>query len=327
MDSKGLNFFIGLFVVAGVSSIFIIGLWLARKDTAEDTIPYEVFFEESVSGLSVGSKVSYRGIRIGSVTYIGIKPDNPQFVLVRVLINKAYQIKKGDVASLKLEGITGSSYIDIGGAEQGSAILSSTSDSPATIPSTKSELGKLVQGLPELVNEGIVLVNRFSEMLNQENRNQLTAILTNANEITASLAGQSEKINAVLTTANDTGVELIALSQSINEVVTKLDSLVFTVQITADSANELITSDGTELVKEWQTTAQSLRALTESAHSLLDANQESLQYFSQDGLQEFTLFLQEARLLVSGLTRVVDRIESSGARFLLDQYNPEIDPN
>jgi len=327
MDSKGLNFFIGLFVVAGVSSIFIIGLWLARKDTAEDMIPYEVFFEESVSGLSVGSKVSYRGIRIGSVTYLGIKPDNPQFVLVRVLINKAYQIKKGDVASLKLEGITGSSYIDIGGAEQGSAILSSTSDSPATIPSTKSELGKLVQGLPELVNEGIVLVNRFSEMLNQENRNQLTAILTNANEITASLAGQSEKISAVLTTANDTGLELIALSQSINEVVTKLDSLVTTVQITADNTNELISGDGTELVKEWQTTAQSLSALTESAHSLLDANQESLQYFSQDGLQEFTLFLQEARLLVSGLTRVVDRIESSGARFLLDQYNPEIDPN
>ena len=60
MESKGFNFLVGLFVVAGVSAIFAIGLWLARVDTAEKTLPYEILFEESVSGLSLGSKVSYR---------------------------------------------------------------------------------------------------------------------------------------------------------------------------------------------------------------------------------------------------------------------------
>lgn len=327
MESKGFNFVIGLFVVAGISGIFIIGLWLAKTGSTEKFTPYEVLFEESVSGLSVGSKVSYRGIRIGSVNDIGIKPNNPRFVLVRIAIKEGYQIHKGDIASLKLEGITGTSYIDIQGAERGSELLSSTPESPATIPSQKSELRRLVQGVPDLVNEATKLAQRFGEILNQENRDQLTTILTNVNKVTAILAEQSENINTVIATANDAGNELVALSQSIKKVVIKVDSLVDTLQLAADGASELIDDDGTKMVKEWEATAQSLRLLSESVRSFIGANEDSLQYFSQEGLYEFTLFLQEARHLVAGLTRVVDRIESSGARFLLDQNNPEIDPN
>ena len=325
MDSKGFNFVIGLFVVAGIAGIFITGLWLAKTGSNEQITPYEVLFEESVSGLSVGSKVSYRGIRIGSVTYIGIKPDDPQYVLVRIAIKEGYPLHQGDIASLKMEGITGTSFIDIEGAELGSEIISSTPENPAIIPSRRSELGRLVKGMPDLINEGTILAQRFSEMLNQENRDQLSSILTNANQISAMLAEQGENVTTLLVTANDAGTELVTVSQSLREVVTKIDSLVDTLDVTADGANQLITNDGTRLVKEWETTAQSLRRLSDSAQGFLDANEASLDHFSQEGLFELTMFLQEARLLVAGLTRVVDRIESSGARFLLDQHNPEVD--
>lgn len=327
MESKGFNFIIGLFVVVGIAAIFVIGLWLAKTGSSEKVTPYEILFEESVSGLSVGSKVSYRGIRIGSVTFIGIKPDDPQFVLVRVAINDGHPIHQGDVASLKLEGITGTSYIDIEGAEWGSEIIQSTPETPATIPSRRSELGRLVQGLPDLINEGTVLAQRFSEILNQGNRDQLTSILANINQITAMLAEQSDNLDTVIATADDVGDELIAMSRSVQEVAAKADSLVDTLQVTADSTNEIIAGDVNELVQEWQATAQSLRKLSDSAHGFLAANETSLEHFSQEGLYELTLFLQEARHLVAGLIRVVDRIESSGARFLLDQHNPEIDPN
>ena len=327
MESKGFNFIIGLFVVVGIAAIFVIGLWLAKTGSSEKVTPYEILFEESVSGLSVGSKVSYRGIRIGSVSSITIKPDNPQYVQVRINIKEAYQVHEGDVASLKLEGITGTSYIDIEGALRGSELLHSTVDSPAIIPSRKSELERVVQGIPELINEATLLARRFGEAMNQENRDQFTSILTNVNQITQTLAEQSGNIGKALATVNDTGSELIELSRSIQKVVVKLDTLVDTLHVTAAETNVLISGDVTTLVNEWRETGQSLKDLTASARNVLDTNQESLQYFSQEGLYELTLFLQEARLLVAGLTRVVDRIESSGARFLLDQYNPEIDPN
>lgn len=327
MESKSLNFIIGLFVVLGIAAIFTIGLWLTQTGSQEKTIPYEVHLGESVSGLSVGSKVSYRGIRIGSVTSIGIKPEDPRFVVVGIAVNESYPIHQGDTAALKLEGITGISYIDIEGAEWGSEIINSSPENIAVIPSRTSELGQLVKGMPELINEGTVLAQRFSELLDEENRDQFSAILTNINQITAMLAEQGEQINAVLLTAEDAGKELIDVSRSLQNVAVKIETLVDTLQVTADGTNQLISEDGAELVAEWKTTAQSLRQLSQSAQDFVVANEDSLHHFSQEGLYEFTLFLQEARYLVAGLTRVVDRIEASGARFLLDQHNPEVDAN
>lgn len=327
MEAKKFNFVIGLFVVAGIAGIFIVGLWLAKTGSNEKVTPYEVLFEDSVSGLSVGSKVSYRGIRIGSVTSIGIKPDDPQFVLVRIAVKEGYPIHQGDTASLKMEGITGTSYIDIQGAEWDSEMIESTSENPATIPSRRSELGRLVKGLPDLINEGTILAQRFSEMVNEQNRDQLTAILTNINEITTILVQQIENIDKVLVTADEAGNEVITASRSVQKSAARIDALVETLQATADDTSQLISEDGAELAGEWKTTAQSWRELSDTAQSFLVANEDSLHHFSQEGLYEFTLFLQEARLLVAGLSRVVDRIESSGARFLLDQDNPEIDPN
>jgi phospholipid/cholesterol/gamma-HCH transport system substrate-binding protein len=327
MESKSLNFVIGLFVVAGIAAIFIVGLWLTRNGSSEKTIPYYVLFEDSVAGLSVGSKVSYRGIRIGTVAYIGIKPDDPQFVAVRMAIGENYPIRQGDMASLKLEGITGSSYIDIEGAEWGSETVESTPENIATIPSRRSELGQLVKGLPELINEGTELVQRFSDLLDEENREQVTSILANIDQLTGALAEQGENVDALLLTANDAGTELIEVSRSLQDVVTKVDSLMETLQVTAEGTNQLITEDGAELVEEWKTTARSLREVSDTAQNFLVANEDSLEHFSQEGLYELTLFLREARHLVAGLTRVVDRIEASGARFLLDQHNPEVDPN
>lgn len=324
MESKGLNFIIGFFVLVGIASIFIVGLWLAHKDSIDRTITYEIHFEESVSGLSVGSRVSYRGIRIGSVSEIKIHPEDPQLVVVRVNIDELYPIHRGDVASLKLEGITGTSYIDIEGADRDSELLTGSPGRPAIIPSRQSDLGQLVKGIPDLINEGTILMNQFNKLLNPENRDQFAAILAQVNEITASLASQSKNIDEVLTTANRAGEAMIALSASIQDAAARVDGLIGTLQGTADGVNELVTGSGTDMVKHWQATAQSLTELSDSAQALIDTNKESLQHFSQDGLYEFSLFLHEARLLVASLTRVLENIESSGARFLLDQQSPEI---
>jgi phospholipid/cholesterol/gamma-HCH transport system substrate-binding protein len=327
MDSKGFNFFVGLFVVAGIIGIFATGLWLARTDSTDNSTAYQIYFEESVSGLDVGSRVSYRGISIGTVSAINIRPDDPEYVQVRVMIKDAYPIHRGDVASLKLEGITGTSYVNIEGAQRGSEVLRSSTGKPAVIPSQKSDLEQLVQGVPALISEGTVLAQRFGEILNQQNRDEFTLILSNISKITNDLVEQSDAFGTTLATINATGKEVITLSRSLGDVAAKTDTLIDRMNNTADNANQLITQDTRRLISQWQDSAQSLRALTESAQTMLSANQDSLEHFSQEGLYELTLFLQEARLLVAGLTRVVDRVESSGARFLLDQHNPEIDPN
>jgi phospholipid/cholesterol/gamma-HCH transport system substrate-binding protein len=326
MDSKGYHFFIGLFVIFGITAIFVTGVWLSRQDSTKKTTPYEIHFEESVSGLNIGSWVNYRGIRIGSVIYMGIKPDNPQLVLVRISVQDDHQLRQGDVASLTFGGITGAAFINIEGAVPGSKVIQSSETDTAVIPSRKSEFEQLVQGVPELISQSTILVQRFATILNQDNQEQLKGILTNVNAISTSLVNQNENISRMFVTIQDAATEFKALSISLNQTITKVDTLVTRLNTTVDGVNVLITDDAKDLINEWEITANSLKTLADSANDVLAANQDSLQQFSQEGLNEFVHFLQEARVLVAGLSRVVDRIESSGARFLLDQHTPEIYP-
>src|SRR5678816_4633264 len=71
MSQKANYFKLGLFVIgavaAGVAVLLIIGTgrWLKPR-TAMET-----YFNESVQGLDIGSKMKYRGVVIGEVTAIG----------------------------------------------------------------------------------------------------------------------------------------------------------------------------------------------------------------------------------------------------------------
>ncbi|MDJ0623525.1 MAG: MlaD family protein [Desulfocapsaceae bacterium] len=326
MNSHGSHFIIGLFVLAGIIGTFVFGLWLADSGRDTPTTPYIIHFEESVAGLRVGSRVSYRGIPIGFVGSIRIKPDDPEHVSVLVNIEEQYRLRQGDVASLKLEGITGTSYINIEGAGQDTPFIDSSEDEVAVIPSQKSELELVVQGFPDLLNQASVVLNRIGELLNKENRLQIEAILTNLNTLTESLASQDENITNMFVTVNNAGEKIISLSEALEDVVGEVGIIMARVDELIEGVDTVVTEDGQQLISEWQKTAISLRKVAGSLNLLLDDNEESLEHFSREGLKEFTLFMQEARILVAGLTRVVESLESSGARFLLDQHVPEINP-
>ena len=97
MSQKANYFKLGLFVigalVAGIVVILVIGSgrWFERKSTIES------YFNESVQGLDIGSKLKYRGVVIGEVTkisftYVVYQQDLPmsqrfRYVLVESQIN------------------------------------------------------------------------------------------------------------------------------------------------------------------------------------------------------------------------------------------------
>src|SRR5215831_17305796 len=96
MALKANYFKLGLFVigaiVAGVIVLVIIGSgrWFQPKVTVES------YFNESVQGLDIGSKLKYRGVAIGQVTRIGFSynkyqldrpiSDRARYVLVEAQI-------------------------------------------------------------------------------------------------------------------------------------------------------------------------------------------------------------------------------------------------
>lgn len=141
MSLRANYFKLGLFVIgaviAGIILLVVIGSgrWFAPKLTIE------TYFNESVQGLDLGSKLKYRGVAIGEVTRIGFtynkyeldKPmtDRQRYVLVEAQIEPrllggraaAGDLTQPDAAKLEVErglrvrlapqGITGTSYLEI----------------------------------------------------------------------------------------------------------------------------------------------------------------------------------------------------------------------
>jgi len=181
MSLKANYFKLGLFVigaiVAGVIVLVVIGSgrWFQPKLTIE------TYFNESVQGLDIGSKLKYRGVAIGEVTRIGFtynkyQLDRPmteraRYVLVEAQIeprllggraaagditspqNAKMETDKGLRVRLAPQGITGTSYLEIDYIDPPPPILSIDWTPDNTyIPSAPSTFTALINSASEIMD-------------------------------------------------------------------------------------------------------------------------------------------------------------------------------
>lgn len=122
---------LGIFVLTGIC-LLIIGLFmLGLSESLKPKINFMTYFDESVQGLETGSPVKFRGVTIGKVTRIAIRPEDN---LIRVDMqampssiepsqsgsepvdffnNLEQEVKKGLRCRMELKGITGMKYVEL----------------------------------------------------------------------------------------------------------------------------------------------------------------------------------------------------------------------
>ncbi len=197
MNDTRSNYKLGLFVFLALVVLFVVLFILGGRTIFEPKIIIETYFDESISGLEVGSPVRYRGITVGEVSSIELsdalyeqsipREQRKSYVVVRSEItaaNKTVQewkrnidisINRGLRATTQLAGITGQQYLsfDYSGFDVGLE-FSWESEYPY-IPSTKSSTGKIVSGIQHLIDrldeadiEKLVInINQLIETLNR----------------------------------------------------------------------------------------------------------------------------------------------------------------
>ena len=81
MENERHYFRVGLFVLGGALLALIFTLWLTTKPD-DQYQRYRIRFAESVSGLSNGSAVKFRGVSVGNVESIVIDPSDSRLIQV-----------------------------------------------------------------------------------------------------------------------------------------------------------------------------------------------------------------------------------------------------
>ena len=166
METDRHYFFEGLFIIVlslGAAFAFV---WLSGTGHRDDVL-YRIRFDESVSGLSVGDPVKFRGVDVGTVKAMSLDLQDPKLVEVDVALRKNAPIKTDTKASLKLKGITGVLFIELNGGSPDAQPLAAATPAGRVpeIPSEKSPLTTALEALPKAIDRFVALENHAGKVL------------------------------------------------------------------------------------------------------------------------------------------------------------------
>jgi phospholipid/cholesterol/gamma-HCH transport system substrate-binding protein len=200
MENERHYFLVGLFVLGGVLAIFVFTIWLTARDDSKYQ-EYRIHFAESVSGLSNGSDVKFRGVKVGNVKSIIIDPKDSRLIEVDILLLKSTPVKADTKANLKLQGITGVVFIELLGGDpsEPNLVNKDNQDQIPEIPAQQSSLNALIDRVPILLDKASASIDRFNKLLSDENLNATSYMLKNGDATMSQLhsivGGSSKNIN------------------------------------------------------------------------------------------------------------------------------------
>ena len=295
---------LGAFVVGSVLVGLAAAVVLAAQALQVVAVSYKSYFDEAVTGLEVGSPVSFRGVKIGNVSAIDVAPDRRHVeityslgvkVLKRLGLAGETNGKETRISvppDLRVQiastGLTGTKYLQIDFFNTGGApplelpfpvpenYIPAT---PSTMKGLEDAVVRAVDMIPDLAHELGAVVARVNLILDDANRRGLpgkaAATLNNANQLLASLQLKLDQLR-VEQLSRDASATLkgaaLALAK-MNRVLDRLDApdgLLESVQRTSDSLSDVA---GPRLGANLDETGRDLREAATAVRQLVEALQ------------------------------------------------------
>lgn len=324
METRASYVVVGAFVFALFAGVMGFVIWLGKIEIDRRFDGYRIDFSGSVTGLSVGSPVRYRGIPVGQVTDIRLDADNLERIHVYIEVQSDLPIKEDGYAILESQGLTGVGFIQItGGTQKAAKLTARPGDDFPVIPSKASVVEEVFESAPEIANQLVVLINRASSFLKPENQQSFETILDNLEVISGAIAAREGEIQALITNVNTASNDLKNLASTAERAATSITSDVS--ELTDETTQTLATLRGTvsgldaeitRISRNFAATLGQIDAFSAEAQAIVAENRAPVRDFSETGLYELTQFLIEGRVLLEGLNRVTQQLERDPAQIL-----------
>ena len=102
MEIRARYVLVGVFVIAVLAAGFGFVYWMENTTGLAKRTSYRIRFEQSVSGLLLGSGVQFNGIRVGEVTDLKLDKDDPNGVLVTIAVTSDTPVRSDTKVETRL---------------------------------------------------------------------------------------------------------------------------------------------------------------------------------------------------------------------------------
>jgi phospholipid/cholesterol/gamma-HCH transport system substrate-binding protein len=273
---------------------------------------------ESVAGLSVDSTVKYRGVDVGRVKSITLRPDNPEEVLLTLDIVRGTPVKTDTIAKLETQGLTGLATINLtGGSRDALSLQAQTGQAYPVIKTGPSLFFRLDEAVSRLLSEeGLaqLLVDLDSaakgaaKVLDEDNRILLKRTIRDLSDVAQTVATHKTQIEQSLNGAARSADNLVKLTTSLNEQVPTLLA----------GLNKSVAALGTA--------TDELARTSKAVGTVVNEARPELQQFTRRTLPEAGQLVTELRQLTGTLNRVARELEREPSSLVFGRKTPSRGP-
>mgnify|MGYP005840916441 CR=1 FL=1 len=296
METRANYVLIGSFAAGAVAFGFLVLVWLAGFEGRGETKMFDIYFDGSVAGLSVGGDVRYNGIPVGTVQSISLGAD-PRLVRIRIVVDDRTPVKRDTVARLEFQGITGVAFIEItGGSPTSPDLEPPEGQDVAVIAADRSAVQQLITSAPLVLTSANDLLARLDRLLS-ENEGEISATVRDMETLSGTVAMNHREIDRLIKNLAAASENIAQLSARMNEASGDIDTAV-----------------------------RSYGLLAEDARALVAEARPGIAQLSGSSVHEMDRLLRDTRRLVSSMDRVIAKIERNPTEFLLGDTPAEYEP-
>jgi phospholipid/cholesterol/gamma-HCH transport system substrate-binding protein len=302
MEPRAHHLLIGLFTLIMAIVAIAFTLWLSKSSQHPQT-HYVIEFSEAVRGLERGSSVQYNGIQVGEVVDLGLDPEDPSKIRVRILIDRITPVSTETRARLMLTGLTGRAVVELtGGGKRAAIPLTADDGKDPVILSEPSPFSKLFNNGDLLLNNVAALAASGRQFLTPENAQAFAQVLQNLAVLTESMAKQTDNIERMV-------ADMSRISADTQTALRQAASLMA-------STKDLVDSDGKSTLQALQRTLGTIDQTSRSLGLIATDNRQTIAQ-GMRGFAELGPVLKELRATLNALRGVARALEAGPANYLL----------
>ncbi len=302
METRANHIWVGTVTLALLAVLAAFIVWIAQLGQANQK-DYDVFFKQSVDGLSKGSAVNFSGVPVGQVKAIELWKKDPSFVRVRIALNEDVPVLLGTTATIQ-SGFTGVSNIQLEGAVRGAPELTEKGpEGVPVIPTKRGGLGELLNTAPVLLERLATLTERMTTVFSDKNQQSIENILTNTDRLTGQLANSSPEVQRTMVELQKTLLDAQTALKSFEQVAANTDAT--------------LNGEGKQMLQQFRTSLKSIEKTSDTLNATLADARPAARQFNETTLPQAEAAIRDLRATTRALRDLTEKVNDQGAGALL----------